>query len=458
MTRTTKALALGGALLVTLAPAPPCRAAVTVSVSPAAVSAGQEAVVSARATFTIHPRELSLRCPLEISFGDGSPAATEACELTPCTLAVRHAYRAPGSFLVTASTRVCRTIDNVITTAPLTAEARVAVAPAALSVAADPAIVRVPRDRGLAAPVTWRATGAAAVDATLVSASGSFEAGGAVIATAGAPLTLRVAAGTGTAAETVQITPAVLRDAAARGARSVTFSRDFAGGGYAVRATMTALIVVPAAEFDLVRMELSFGNQRPEIVVGRGEQGLAARALLRFTGAGLLQARWEVDGRPVGPPVSRHVNPGDATELLSPALPTFDPGTHEVRLIVTSPPPPLPLPTILYLVRPGDAAPRPLAIGLLAPAAGETLPYEPALFRWEGGPGAAVFLVQFYGAEGNAPVFSAWTRASEYRLPELLYRELFLAGGRYRWKVGAYNGEENLAGESPLAPFGFARP
>lgn len=463
MTTTMRALVLGGAVLLRLVTAAHSWAGVTVAVSPTSVTAGGEVTVSAQATFVAAPDSASTRCPLSVSFGDGSAPAAESCATTPCTLTVRHAYRDPGSYQVRAETAVCRAASGaVLTTDPLAAEALVSVAaalpPATLTLSADPAIVRAPRETGATAAVQYRVVSSRAVRVALSSPSGRFEAGGETLGTVASPLALALSGEGGTAAETIRFTPEVLRAAFNRGARSVTWVRDFSGGGYALRATVTALIISPAVEFDVERVELSFGNRRPEIVVKRGEAGLTAGAGLRFTGSGLLQVRWEVDGRVLVPPVSRHVNLGDAADLVSPELPTFDPGTHEVRLVITSPTPSFPLPTIVYLVRSSDAAPKALAIRLLTPAEGETLAYRPELFRWEAGPGAAVFLAQFYDAERDAPIFSAWTRANEYRLPELLYRDLFQAGGRYRWKVSAFNAEENLAGESRLAPFGFAQP
>ena len=62
-------------------------------------------------------------------------------------------------------------------------------------------------------------------------------------------------------------------------------------------------------------------------------------------------------------------------------------------------------------------------------------------------------------AEGaDEPIFSAWSKAAEYRLPEVLYRSHFTAGGRYRWKVSAFNADENVAGTSAASSFSFGGP
>jgi hypothetical protein len=467
MKTTTKALTLGAALLLPLVLASPGRAAVTVSVSPNPAATGQP--VRVRSTAALLTTSIGVpggdsgrwalnECGITIDFGDGASTG-KLCTRTDvlCTADTTHTYRTPGVYVVTSKGE-CGSRSGNYFGSPTQASARLVVAAPTLNIATDPAIVRAPREQGATATVQYRAASPVAFDAVLLSASGRFEAGGETLATVATPLTLPLVGGAGTASESVRFAPEILRAAAERGQASVSYVRDFAAGGISGRAVVTALIITPAAEFALERMELAFENHRPEIVVQRGADGLAARALLRFTGAGMLRAYWEVDGRVLVPPVSRYLNLGDSADLVSPVLPTYDPGTHTVRCVVTSPVPPWPLPEIIYVVRPSDAPPKALAIRLAGPGPDETLPYQPALFRWDGGGEGVVYLVQFYPADGEAPVFSAWTRAREYRLPELLYRNLFLAGGRYRWKVSAYNAEENLAGESPAAAFGFAKP
>lgn len=467
MKTTTKALTLGAALLLPLVTAAGGRAAVSLSVSPNPAilnqpvrvrGTGAVLALGVRAPGRAGGRWASGQCGITLSFGDGASAAT-LCgfDVAVCVAEAAHAYRAAGTYTVRAE-GACGKDTPLGFGSPAAAQVKLVVVAPSVTIAAEPAIVRAPREQGAVAAVQYRVSGWAGADAALVSPEGRFEAGGETLATVPTPVALPVAGGAGAAAESVRFTPEVLRAAAERGERSVAYVRDFAGGGLSGRTVVTALIIVPASEFDLERMEVSFANHRPEIVVQRGAAALVARARLRFAGSGLLQAHWEVDGRTLAPPVSRHLNLGDEVDLESPALPTFEPGTHTVRFVVTGPRPPWPLPTIVYLVRPSDAPPKPLAIRLAAPGPGETLPYQPALFRWEGGEGTAAYLVQFYPEAGDVPVFSAWTRAAEYRLPELLYRSLFLAGGRYRWRVSAYNAEENLAGESPAAAFGFAQP
>lgn len=463
-----KSLAVAATALLAIAAGGSARA-LTLTVSPNPARVGEKVSVEAEswinATSLSDARRPSAQvgideCGVTIKFGDGGSVALTCSSDEPCAVAASHTYAAAGAYTLTATGK-CGSGSGLYFPAPATAKRSLVVnaaASPAVSIAADPATVRVPHGAGAVATVRYQAAGGAGVNATITSPAGRFVAGGETLGTVPVPLTIVLSAGAGSATETIHFTPALAQAAAARGASSVAYVRDFAGPGAAATATVTGLLVTPAAELTLERVELSFANNRPEIVVRRDEAGLKARARLRHAGSGLLRASWEVDGRILAPPVTRHVLLGERVELESPTLPTFEPGTHTVRLVVASPAPAVPLPAIIYLVRPGDAPLRDVAILLTSPADGETLPFGPTVFRWEGSGGALVFLVQFYAEGEDRPIFSAWSRQGEYLPPELLFRGHFLAGRRYRWQVSAFNAEENVAGTSAAAAFSFASP
>src|SRR5574337_40620 len=96
---------------------------------------------------------------------------------------------------------------------------------------------------------------------------------------------------------------------------------------------------VASAGFTVTRVRLYFENKRPEITVKRNEPSPPAYAEVEFTGSGLLEGFWEADGRLLSN-VSQHVLSGKNAVFETPdtpGLPTFDPGTHRVRFVITRP-------------------------------------------------------------------------------------------------------------------------
>jgi hypothetical protein len=75
--------------------------------------------------------------------------------------------------------------------------------------------------------------------------------------------------------------------------------------------------------------------------------------MLRTTGVGVIQATWKVDGRVVGA-VAHPTLVGEDAILVSPELPTVEPGQRRVALDVTSPRPAFPMPEISYFVTAQD--------------------------------------------------------------------------------------------------------
>jgi hypothetical protein len=104
--------------------------------------------------------------------------------------------------------------------------------------------------------------------------------------------------------------------------------------------------------FALTRVELMFQNGRGDITVPLRYPALQAYAILHFSGTGVFQGAWEVDGRLL----SSVIEPVAFGEMLIlaapriPPLPMFEPGLHRVTLKVTSPKPPFKIPEISYFV------------------------------------------------------------------------------------------------------------
>lgn len=204
------------------------------------------------------------------------------------------------------------------------------------------------------------------------------------------------------------------------------------------------------------RVELYFENNRPEITVEKDRQKLKAFAKLAFASSGLLEGYWEVDGRIISR-VSEHLTSGNTVVLETSdavQLPTFDPGTHVVKFIITNPlEKTLPTPSLLYFVAVQGFQRSQDALKLVKPTGDASLKYEPPTFIWERFTINATYIVQFYKDPSSTPLFSACTMDVSYKLPSVVFRELFKPGMKYYWKVKGNDGKKEA--ESTLQEFRF---
>jgi hypothetical protein len=214
--------------------------------------------------------------------------------------------------------------------------------------------------------------------------------------------------------------------------------------------------ILAAPSLTIKRIELYFQNNRPEITVDKDYQKLKAYAKVTFAYSGLLEGYWEVDGRIVSR-VNQHLTTGNVALLETPdamQLPTFDPGTHVVKFVVTSPSGKmLPVPSMLYFVSAQGAQRSQASFKAIMPSEGASLKYEPAVFTWEKLANNTTYIVQFYKEPGSAPLFSASTMNVSYKLPSVIFRKTFKPGMKYYWKVKGSSGKEEA--ESPLREFRF---
>jgi hypothetical protein len=111
-------------------------------------------------------------------------------------------------------------------------------------------------------------------------------------------------------------------------------------------------------ELNLSRLELRFDTDEAIRIAGQNEK-LSAIAEINYSGAGLLDAVWEVAdpsstrGDPVFVPVRilrQYLGAGRYVILLSPPLPTTSIGTHFVRLRVKQPADAIEFPELTYQV------------------------------------------------------------------------------------------------------------
>jgi hypothetical protein len=266
-------------------------------------------------------------------------------------------------------------------------------------------------------------------------------------------MTVNLTAGRGSAAETVVISSALIEQVLNSGNTSFIYRRTFTSGDTAsVRINITT---DAAAAFGIKRIELYFDNRRAETTVPKHFPSLKAFADIRYTGTGVLQGYWEVDGRLISR-VHQMLIFGASVTLRTPEIPempTFDPGSHIVKFIITKPVSSLPVPAIVYFVTPEEFRPISVNVGLKSPEDGSGLSRSAARFEWESFKGASLFLIQYFENPAERPLFSAYTREPNYLLPELASKELFAPGVKYYWKVTGYNDRDNVVVESGIRSF-----
>ena len=236
-----------------------------------------------------------------------------------------------------------------------------------LSVLTVPSSFSIPRGESSALNVNYQFTGAAITNANLSSPSGMFMVGNTTVEVRATFLTVNVRNGSGMGSENISIPVRVLEEAMKRGSTSFLYKRTFSSpdGGIILNTTVNFTITTEAgATFEIRRIDLYFENRRPEITIPRNYSNLRAYADIRFVGSGLFQGFWEVDGRMLSR-IDRHLLYGSSVTLETPEippLPTFDPGYHSVKLIITNPVVGIPLKEILFFVTTDEAPGKPVKL------------------------------------------------------------------------------------------------
>jgi len=109
-----------------------------------------------------------------------------------------------------------------------------------------------------------------------------------------------------------------------------------------------------AGPLKIQRIELSFANGFGSTTVSQNDV-VTAQAQIRFSGNGVFKAQWLVDGRIIEN-VYLLLSSGSLLSLPmadSSRLPTFEPGLHEVKLLILQPQTSLKMPIIKYFVKLG---------------------------------------------------------------------------------------------------------
>jgi len=302
--------------------------------------------------------------------------------------------------------------------------------------------------------ILYRFTSSPGTSFQLTSANGQFIAGGETIATNNQYLAVPIQNGAGQTNETLTIPLSVIQRAQAAKVNTLYYQRTFSPGS--TTATIVFTITSDAlAPFTITRVALFFENKRPEITVEKNFPTLKAFANINFLGSGLLRGYWEVDGRVLSY-INQQVTFGQMITLETPSippLPTFDPGAHSLRLVITNPVPQMTLPTVLYYVESQES--KTIKIASFQPRDNTIWDFQPLSFQWEGLRNSSLYLIEFLKGGESGPVFSAYTRRTIYEIPEVLLKKIFVANISYSWKVKGFDDRNNLIGESDPWTFRF---
>lgn len=324
---------------------------------------------------------------------------------------------------------------------------------APITINPQPATISFGAGTGGTQNVFYRFSSTSPVNLQLTSSTGVFVAAGETIAANPQSLQVTLINGSGQAAETVSVPVSIIQKALARKATAVLYQRVF-NYNFLTSTVVFNLTGEAALTLTITRMALYFENRRPEISVDQNIPGLKAFADINFVGSGLLQGYWEVDGR-VFSYVNQQAVYGQTLTLTTPevpALPTFDPGSHSVRFVVTNPVTSLTFPNILYYVVPKE---RKEKCTLLTPGNNTVWEYGPLFFEWESAGRSRLYVIEFFKEEDLSPIFSAFTRTPDYRLPGLILSKFFNRNRIYHWKVKGLDRENRILGESDLWNFRF---
>jgi hypothetical protein len=218
---------------------------------------------------------------------------------------------------------------------------------------------------------------------------------------------------------------------------------------------LTLLAASSVEAFSLKRIEIYFDitQKQNEVMVSRNYQGLKAYADIYYDGSGILNGYWQVDGLIIER-VNRFVPPGGKVTLATPSvpdLPTFNPGYHIVKFIVTNPVTSFEVPEMVYWVK-GSEEPTKRVLALLKPKNGATIPPD-FLFEWKKMDKASAYLISFAKTGDKKVCFSALTRDTSYRVPPSVLADYLCAGEKYLWSVKGFDTENNIIAESGFQSF-----
>ncbi|GEM_PF-1092847 len=342
---------------------------------------------------------------------------------------------------------------------------------ATFKVTASPASFRIARHHAASLTVRYSFTSPDPVTTTLRSPRGEFFVNPKV-GEISKPLVVHMVNGKAAASEQITIPASVSRRAEALHTASVRYRRTFTSSVMQPRSATVNIRFLRegAAQLRVTRIKIYFNNGRPKITVKRNQRDLRLSADVRYEGTGLLEGFFEVDGRIIHR-VQKHVIYGRSTGFntatfrtpTAKVLPTFAPGTHVARFVITRPARDIPFPRAVYFVTAENAL-RLASIPLKTPENDARPDYAPVTFTWERSDRYTTYRIDF--AENTSvaktaapePFFSALLKKGTYTLPRIALKTRFAPDRKYRWQVTGFDAEHHVTGKSPWRRFSFARP
>ena len=196
------------------------------------------------------------------------------------------------------------------------------------------------------------------------------------------------------------------------------------------------------------RVELQFENGRGDMTVPLNGE-LKVKAFINYTGNGVLEGQWLVDGRVIQQ-VSNVLTYGNDIVIESlkvPPFPTFNPGGHTVTFNVISPVLSFTAPTIRYFVDTTSVFGKKTGLRLSTPGDGMTMYKDEVAFSWSDLARTGLYRVIVW--DGSRSVINALTRNMDYRPPDKLLERLS-EGMDYTWEIAAVDRRGLVAGKSGI--------
>lgn len=292
--------------------------------------------------------------------------------------------------------------------------------------------------------------------------------------------------------ETLTLIPAQLQEWQAKGIRALRYQRSFGGNANDTRLATTELSITlngnadsntprtPSAGLFIHKLGMRFENARNRRSFNT-HSALRARVDLRYSGTGMIDGEWQV-ARPAADQkaspftslvkVRKQLELGRRDYLVSPELPTIEPGLYRVRFCIlpqfitpdqlsvdTQCPEPELATEMTYQVD-GSNVQTLQALELVTPRIITVTPTTP--LEWKAIAGTAVYQLQIYNNSENESLdgsdFVLRMLCSGTKTQLLLSswaRQQLEAGHHYRWRILAHDENGLQIGASTVAEFTY---
>ncbi len=219
-----------------------------------------------------------------------------------------------------------------------------------------------------------------------------------------------------------------------------------------------AFLSLRVSDFNITRLALEFENNRPEITIQRNAPAPKLEAQIRYSGTGYLKGYLEVDGYKRHQ-VFKHLRTGPTVTIPYPeipSLPTFTPGSHRVRFVITYPVLNITFPTAIYYVEAREYIVQGKII-LTAPGKRAALPYEPVQFAWVPAKKTTLYLINLFSKKDKTRLFSAYTRKNTYSLDPVIFKSRFVPEKEYLWQIQGFNSDNEIIAQSEQRTFALGK-